>query len=98
VFLSELVGLFRSDYPLQLQAARRALAQKDAVGIQHISHTLKGALANLSAIGACNMARDLEFQGSTGDLSMVETSLVALERELARVTLKLESLCPEMVR
>ena len=98
VFLAELVELFRSDYPVQLQAAREALAQKDATGVKHVGHTLKGALSNLSATGALNMAREIESLGKSGNLSPVEGLLAQLEQELGRVTLKLESLCLEMAR
>jgi two-component system sensor histidine kinase/response regulator len=45
--LSELLVLFRGDYPLQIQNAREAARKDDAAALQRMAHALKGALGNL---------------------------------------------------
>jgi two-component system, sensor histidine kinase and response regulator len=98
VFLSELVELFRKDYPLQLRAAREALLQNNLLVVQRVAHTLKGALANLSAKPASEMAQKLESCGEDIDLAVAESLLAQLECEMDRVVVVLEDLCPETVR
>ncbi len=98
VFLLELVEIFRADYPKQIQTARKALAQKDAIGVKRAGHTLRGALANLAARNACSMAEALETIGGSGDFALVEPALMQLENEMGRVARSLDGLCQESTR
>ena len=98
VFLSELVEIFRADYPKQVKAARTALGKRDAIAVKRAGHTLRGALANLGARNACSMAEALEIIGGSGDFTLVESALIELEDEMGRVAAALEGLCQESNR
>jgi HPt (histidine-containing phosphotransfer) domain-containing protein len=92
-FLAELLELFRADYPEQLERAREATARGDAAGLQHVAHSLKGALRNLSAGIAARLAEEIEGMGQRGEVSGAEGRLAELEREAARVVTALEGIC-----
>ena len=98
IFLSELVEIFRADYPKQVKAARTALGKRDAIGVKRAGHTLRGALANLGARNACSMAEALEIIGGSGDFALVESALIELEDEMGQVAAALEGLCQESNR
>jgi two-component system sensor histidine kinase/response regulator len=97
-FLSELLALFRADYPSQLQAARKAVEKNDAAELQKVGHSLKGALGNLAATAASRMASDLESMGKTGNMAAAGTRVGQLEEELILVMEALESLSMETVQ
>ena len=96
-FLSELAEIFRDEYPLQMRMAREAHAAGDAVAVRRIGHSLKGALANLSATTAASLAATVEQIGKDGDLTNLDRTLTALSKELDLVDRMLETLCPELV-
>lgn len=92
--LRELVDLFRREYPHNLQAAQRAIDSLDAEGLRRAGHTLKGALSNLSASGASDLAAELESLGTAGRLTGAQELLDRLAPELKRVMRDLEALSP----
>jgi CheY-like chemotaxis protein len=92
-FLAELLELFRADSPGQIARAREAAARGDAAGLQHVAHSLKGALKNLAAGTASRLAEEIEAMGQRGETTGVEGRLAALEREVARVVTTLEAMC-----
>jgi two-component system, sensor histidine kinase and response regulator len=94
-FLAELTELFRGDYPRQIRAIQEAIEQNDAVGVKQASHALKGALCNLAALRAGEMAADLERIGGSGDLELARRSLGDLEKELVNTLDSLHYLCQE---
>ena len=98
VFLAELTELFRADYPRQIRAIREAILQDDALGVKQASHALKGALSNLAASQAREMAANLERLGASGDLASARTALGDLEKELTRTIESLDALCQETVQ
>jgi CheY-like chemotaxis protein len=63
ILLAELVELFRADFPANLLAAQRAIDSHNAGGLRTTAHALKGALANLSATQASELAAELEAMG-----------------------------------
>jgi two-component system sensor histidine kinase/response regulator len=91
--LSELLELFRQDYPAQIEAARKALAGAESEGVERAAHSLKGTLANLAATGACKLAAQLEDLGRSRQLGHANSTLTQLEREISRVTASLDILC-----
>ncbi len=97
-FLSELLDLFRADYPLQIQAARTAIERNDAAELQKVGHALKGALGNLAATTASRMASDLESMGKTRNMAAAGTRVGQLEEELILVMEALEALSMETVQ
>lgn len=48
---------------------QQAIESQDAKALERAAHTLKGALANLSASAACDAAAQLEAIGRQGDLA-----------------------------
>jgi CheY-like chemotaxis protein len=94
-FLAELTELFQGDYPRQIRAIQEAIEQNDAVGVKQASHALKGALCNLAASRAGEMAADLERIGGSGDLELARRSLGDLEKELVNTLDSLHYLCQE---
>jgi len=96
--LSELLELFRGDYPGQIRALREALKNRDAATLQRVGHTLKGALGSLAAPIASRLAGELESIGMSGETSLGERKVNDLDDEAVRVILALESLCLETVK
>ena len=96
-FLAELTDLFRCDYPRQIQAIREGIEQNDTAGVKQASHALKGALFNLSAIAAGEMATRLEGLGVSGDWRNAKRTLHELEAELTRTMGSLDALCRQTV-
>lgn len=94
--LQELVGLFREDWPKQMEALRGAAATKDARGVIAASHTLKGMLANLTAAKAATMAASLEMAARGGKCWFTDGDLAGLEREITRVDAALEGMSAEV--
>jgi len=97
-FLSELLDLFRADYPAQLSKAREAAARGDAAALEQYAHTLKGALINLAAPAASGLAAEIEAMGKNGDSAMGAIKLASLEAEVVRVVHAIEGLCVETVQ
>jgi PAS domain S-box-containing protein len=91
--LSELLELFRSDYPAQLRVLRQAAADKDASTLQGVGHALKGSLANLAAPNASKIAAELETMGRSGELALAANKIGELETELGWVVEALEGMC-----
>jgi two-component system sensor histidine kinase/response regulator len=96
-FLSELVTIFRGEYPGQIQNAQEAIARKDAAGVERVGHTLKGALGSLSATGASTFAGQLETMGKSGDLTLAGAKLTEVENEVHRAMETLDALSLESV-
>jgi two-component system, sensor histidine kinase and response regulator len=95
-FLAELTELFRADYPRQVKAISEAIQHNDAAGVKQASHALKGALSNLAASQAREIAAELERVGASGNLSAAGSNLRELEKELTRTMESLDSLCQEI--
>jgi two-component system, sensor histidine kinase and response regulator len=98
VFLAELTDLFRADYPRQIAVIRAAIEQNDALGVKQASHALKGALSNLAAPQAREMAANLERLGASGNLASAQIVLGDLEKEIARTVESLDALCQEAIQ
>ena len=92
--LSELIEIFRREYPENLKAAQRAIETKNAADLQRAGHTLQGALGNLSATRASDLASELEALGRSSDLTKAQVIFDRLVHELGSVIRALESLCP----
>jgi CheY-like chemotaxis protein len=97
-FLAELLDIFRRDCPLQLRAAHEAARTGDADTLQRVSHTLKGALGNLSAPISARLAGELETMSRSGNIETAAPTVDTLEQEMARVLEILDGLCMEATR
>jgi two-component system sensor histidine kinase/response regulator len=80
--LAELVTLFLEDYPRQLDKLDDALSQNKAHQLELLAHSLKSALANLSAKRAADAARQLETVARSGDLHSATQAIRHLQDEL----------------
>jgi two-component system, sensor histidine kinase and response regulator len=97
-FLAELLELFRGDCPELMRSAEAAIAAEDAANLQRTGHALKGALSNLSANTAAELAGSLEIMGGDGDFKQATATLNELAQELTLVLETLQGLCLESVR
>jgi two-component system sensor histidine kinase/response regulator len=98
VFLAELVELFRTDYPEQIRKSREAVVNDDALALQRAAHGLKGALKNLAAPIAADLAAELEAMGKSGDIAFAASKMMELEVEVVRAVDALEALCMEAAK
>jgi PAS domain S-box-containing protein len=87
--LCELIAAYFSERPRWTSGLAAAVGEGDAAAVQHIAHTLKGALGTLAAIEAFPLAQELEAQGRAGCLngaaelnSNLATALARLEPAL----------------
>lgn len=78
-FYLELVTCFLADYPNTLTKLKDAATAKNAAELGMVAHTIKGALGNLSAINAREIALKLEKLGKSGNTSGAETLIIELE-------------------
>jgi two-component system, sensor histidine kinase and response regulator len=85
----ELVELYLDSSPRLLAEIESGVKQQNAATVRSAAHTLKGALQNLSADTAANVALQLEQLGRRGDLHDAKSSLSALKHELERIQLEL---------
>lgn len=90
--LEELVGMYDEDAPKAVADIQNGLAGKDATALERAAHRLKGSLVTLGADAASDAAFSLEKMGRSGDLSVAEAALDALQAEMARLRPELEAL------
>ncbi len=93
VLIAELFEMFRGDSPKHLQGLREALAREDGDALQRAAHTLRGALANLAAHAARDLASQLEEFGKNRQFESVGPVLLEFEQELHRAEEALEKIC-----
>jgi HPt (histidine-containing phosphotransfer) domain-containing protein len=84
-FLQQLVQLFAEGLPAHLQEIERAILGGDGARLSRHAHSLKGALLNLAAAPAAEVARQLEDLGRAEDLSVAPAILARLRAELLRL-------------
>ncbi len=85
----ELAELFISDAAGKIVLLKEAITNQDAVAVERIAHSLKGASANLSANQVRELAWQLERAGAAGALQdaggvfgQLEAALKSLEEML----------------
>jgi two-component system sensor histidine kinase/response regulator len=84
-FLTEVVEVFFSDYPLQIETLRRSAGSGEAAAFRRAAHSLKGMLRNFQAETAAAKAFELEKMGQAGDLADTEQLIDALGQDLKQV-------------
>jgi HPt (histidine-containing phosphotransfer) domain-containing protein len=62
----ELVNIFFESYQDSYEKIREAISKSDTALLTSVAHTMKGALANLGAARAQEVARKLEAAGHSG--------------------------------
>ena len=85
--IAEVVGVYLEDAPRRLARLRAALGSGDRHEAARQAHTLKGASANVCAVGLAEIAGELELACRSG---LLEDALELL----AEATLKFERLAP----
>jgi CheY-like chemotaxis protein len=77
-FLSEVVEVFFSDYPKQLETMHRSAISGDPTAFRRAAHSLKGILRNFQADTAAEKAFELEKMGAAGTVTGTEPLINAL--------------------
>jgi len=77
----ELLDIFKKDFPGKRQALQEAIANKDNLSIEHVSHFLKGSCGNISAVPLRVIFAELEKKGKENDLQGLEEYLEKIDRE-----------------
>jgi len=80
--LAELIELYLSHSPSQLDEIDAAIAARDGQRIARAAHTLKGMLKNMCADRCAEVALEMEKFGKAGDFAQVERSRGTLQGEL----------------
>ena len=83
--LGQLAALFSQGLPGLVGQIDAGLRSGDGEAVARAAHTLKGALLNLAAGPAAELARQLEDGGRTGNLEAAARAMSGLRAELARV-------------
>jgi len=76
--LTEVVALFRADYPGSLRQIESAIQTNDAEQLRLAAHALKGALATIGSPAGREGAFKLEQMGRTGEVDGAAEALTAL--------------------
>jgi len=90
--LRKLNGIFADQTPRLLADIRRGIDEGDGARIAHAAHTLKGSLAQLGAMEASEVARQLEEAGEAGVFSRTESLVNQLDQDTAAVERTLREL------
>ncbi len=93
--LSELVSIFKEEFPRLLQLLQHAVASKDLKTAEVTSHALKGMLSGLSATRAAAIASQIEQTSRDGKSSRLIESLTVLEHEVANLLPELDAYLAE---
>ena len=83
--LLELITLFREGLPALVNELAAAIASQNADRVHRAGHTLKGALLNMSAQPAADLARRIDDEARRGELGRAPEHLQVLRGELARL-------------
>jgi HPt (histidine-containing phosphotransfer) domain-containing protein len=92
--LADLIEVFRNEYPGSLRAAQNAIESQSGHDLNRVAHALKGALLNLSATRASDLASQLEMIGQSNHIAGAQPVLDSLISEMVQVLRALEALCP----
>lgn len=81
-FAEELFEMWESKVETDLTSLESSIKAGDPDTLLHVAHSLKGASANLGAVGVQTAAKTLEFMGRAGDLSNGASALTGLRSEI----------------
>jgi two-component system sensor histidine kinase/response regulator len=80
--LAELLAIFLQDYPVHLENIHQALRDSRAPQVERLAHSLKSAMASLSAKRGAEAARRVEALAHDADLRAAADALGQLQEEL----------------
>jgi HPt (histidine-containing phosphotransfer) domain-containing protein len=84
--LAEVIRYFQEESPGMLVAIGTALSEGDVDRVQRTTHALRGALLNISADGAAEIAHRLELSSQERELGAATRLLAELDAELGRLS------------
>jgi HPt (histidine-containing phosphotransfer) domain-containing protein len=84
-FLHELIDLYLSDAPLQLEALSNAIGSQDVAAVATAAHKLKGSCGNVGADGLVALCQELEASGKAGRLGEFPDLFQQVAREFEEV-------------
>jgi len=84
-FLKELLSLYEEEFKAKLPELKTAWQARNFKEIKELSHSLKGASANLSLLSLQKICWELEQAGQQKDEKKIEVLLPQLEKEFAKV-------------
>jgi len=90
--MAEVIRVFLSDAPAQVETLRAAVAAGDAGAIAAAAHALKGSVGLFSKGAAYEAARTLEHTARAGELADVRARYTRIVDDLSHVTEDLEAL------
>jgi signal transduction histidine kinase/DNA-binding response OmpR family regulator/HPt (histidine-containing phosphotransfer) domain-containing protein len=83
--LRDLVELFRTECPKQMEAIRQQKAAGDLAGLARAAHALKGSVAMFAAQRAYDAALRLEKMGRAGDISNFDEAWQVLQAAIGQL-------------
>ena len=90
--MADVIRVFLSDAPAQLETLRAAVAAGDGGAIAAAAHALKGSVGLFSKGAAYEATRTLEHAARAGELADVKARYTRILDDLSRVTEDLEAL------
>jgi two-component system, sensor histidine kinase and response regulator len=90
--LAEVITVFLSEAPKQLERLRATADARDAPALAAAAHAIKGSVGLFAKGEAFEAARRLELAARSGDLTELDERRGEIERELGRVCADLETL------
>ena len=94
-FFAEVVEVFFSDYPRQLDSLRASAQRRDAATFRRAAHSLKGMLRNFQAEDSAEKAFRLESMGQSASLDGAEPLSEELANDVQRLEARLRRLIAE---
>jgi HPt (histidine-containing phosphotransfer) domain-containing protein len=91
VFLSELIAIFKVEFPKLLRSLQESVAQQNLASVETVSHALKGMLAALSVTRSAAIAAQIEQLARAGETAGLAEELKRLESEVADLVPALEA-------
>ena len=83
--LRDIVGIFLTRCPNQMEKIRQAVSARDAKPLERAAHALKGSAANLLARGVVEAAAKLEEIARAEALDGAAVALQSLEAEVLKL-------------
>lgn len=83
--LEEIWDVFQEDAPNQINILEKSIREKDFMTVAHQSHSLKGAAANIGAVGTADLAGRLQHSAERKKMEDVEKIYGTLKKELEKL-------------
>jgi HPt (histidine-containing phosphotransfer) domain-containing protein len=93
--LKELIGIFAPEYSRRFADLQKAIAERDALGLQTSAHAIKNLCGDFCGRRAYELARDLEQMGCRGDFGSAEEVSARLNAETQAMRTALDQFLKE---